>query len=178
MALNDIRLPSSVVADLYRSSLIDTETEPSASKAEKIFVEKEATFDNKRSRFKYLGENLKNILIIVGHTDSVYLPDDDFNFLTSMLTACKLSAADVAIFNLNNHPEISYKELITHFKSKNVFLFGIKPEAFGLPISFPHFQLQAFANCSFLFSPSLKELEVDKMLKSKLWVCLRRIFNI
>ena len=72
----------------------------------------------------------------------------------------------------------SYKELISFFKSKIVFLFDIEPIAFGLPVNFPHYQAQAFASTSFLFSPSLKKLQNDKLQKSKLWVCLRRLFNV
>jgi hypothetical protein len=125
-----------------------------------------------------LGENRKNILIVVNHNNVVYLPDDELNFLTGILGACKLSIGDVAIVNLNNHSGASYKELINYFKSKNIFLFGVEPATFGLPMSFPHFQLQSFGNNSFLFSPVLKDLENDKLLKSKLWVCLKRVFGI
>jgi hypothetical protein len=47
-----------------------------------------------------------------------------------------------------------------------------------LPLNFPHYQIQPFANCSFLYTPSLSEVETDKVQKSKLWVALRRLFNI
>jgi hypothetical protein len=86
--------------------------------------------------------------------------------------------ADVAVVNLNNQPKSSYKELVAFFKSRIVLLFAVEPASFGLPMSFPHFQIQPFAGNSFLFSPSLKELENDKVLKSKLWVCLKRLFNL
>ena len=174
MDLNSINLPASVIADLYHSSLIET------GKTDKKFYpdtisETKITPDQKEnSAWKYLGENKKNILIIVNYPDAVYLPDDDLIFLTGILGACKLGIGDVAIVNFNNHSEASYKELIGYFKSKYVFLFGVEPAAFDLPISFPHFQLQSFDNHSFLFSPALKELENDKLLKSKLWVCLKK----
>jgi len=45
-------------------------------------------------------------------------------------------------------------------------------------MNFPHFQQQKFTGITFLFSPSLNELENDKLLKSKLWICLKQIFNI
>ena len=86
--------------------------------------------------------------------------------------------ADVVIVNHKNHRETAYKELVTFFKSKIVLLFAVEPVSFGLPMIFPHFQIQPFAGNSFLFSPSLKELENDKILKSKLWVCLKRLFNL
>ena len=172
--LNHIKLPASVVADLYHSSLIDMD---------ETLVSKAVT-DNTETRpaalpgWKWLGENRKNILIIVSYPDAVHLPDNDLVFLTGIIGACKLSMADVAVVNLNNHPQASYKELVAFFKSKIVLLFAVEPAAFGLPMSFPHFQIQPFAGNSFLFSPSLKELENDKVLKSKLWVCLKRLFNL
>jgi hypothetical protein len=179
MDLNHINLPAFVIADLYHSSLIDNGKASIKLKPGEIFTEKTPTLvPTETIVWKYLGENRKKILIIINYDGVVYLPDDEFNFLTDILGACKLSIGDVAIVNLNNHPGASYKELTNHFKSKNVFLFGVEPATFGLPMNFPHFQLQLFANNSFLFSPVLKELENDKLLKSKLWVCLKRIFKI
>ncbi|MBL0130777.1 MAG: hypothetical protein IPP43_06385 [Chitinophagaceae bacterium] len=106
------------------------------------------------------------------------MPDHELTFLTGILGACKLSLADVAIVNLYNHPQSSYNELTSFFKSKIVFLFDMEPAAFGLPMHFPHYQIQAFAGNSFLYAPSLKELENDRVEKSKLWVCLKRLFNL
>ncbi len=172
MNINDIQLTPQLVVDLYRSSLIEGET-PAQAPAEKKIEEPVSA-----SGWKWLGENQKNILIIVRYTDAVHIPDTGLDLLTTMLAACKISLADVAILNLNNHPEASYKELIPFFKSKIVFLFDVEPPAFGLPMNFPHYQLQAFSNATFLYSPSLTELENDKLQKSKLWVCLKRLFNL
>jgi hypothetical protein len=172
--LNHIKLPASLVADLYHSSLIDTDETIVSQVVADTIEDKPADHPG----WKWLGENRKNILIIVNYTDAVHLPDNDLVFLTGIIGACKLSMADVAVVNLNNHPEASYKELVAFFKSKIVLLFAVEPASFGLPMSFPHFQIQPFAGNSFLFSPSLKELENDKVLKSKLWVCLKRLFNL
>jgi|SRR5882724_7462513 len=169
MDLNHIELPPALVADLYHSLLIETDVQyddsPGITFAEQPVL-------------KWLGENNKNILMVANYQQAVYLPDEDLNFLTGILGACKLGIADVAIVNLNNQDGISYKELLHQFKSKTVFLFGVEPTSVGLPLSFPHFQVQAFANSIFLFSPTLGELERDKVLKSKLWVSLKKIFNL
>jgi hypothetical protein len=174
MDINHIKLPASVVAELYHSSLIETGEIPAKFQPAPLMVEKAA----EATCWKWLGENQKNILVIVNYPEALHLPDNDFTFLTGILGACKLNMADVALVNLKNHPETSYKELVAFFKSKIVFLFAVEPVALGLPMSFPHFQIQPFAGNSFLFSPSLKELEHDKVLKSKLWVCLKRLFNL
>ena len=178
MGLNNIQLPASVIVDLYRSSLVDTstnDTNESFSKSETIVV---ISDNHTNNQWKHLGENKKNILIVVDYADAVYLPDEELSFLMNMLSACKLSLADVAIVNRNSYKEKEYKELLALFKSRVVFLFGIDPVSFGLPVSFPHFQIQPFAKATFLFAPSLEEHKKDELLKSKLWVCLRRIFAI
>ena len=174
MDLNHINLPASVVAELYHSSLIDPGKTPVSQAGADSTESKSAPLPG----WKWLGENQKNVLIIVNYPDAVHLPDHDLDFLTGILGACKLSMADVAIINHTNHPDASYKELVVFFKSKIVLLIAVEPASFGLPMSFPHFQIQPFAGNSFLFSPSLKELENDKILKSKLWVCLKRLFNL
>ncbi len=175
MELNNVELSGMMVADLYPSSLVDgTATKEKtgvATVAAKPIAEETITW-------KSLGNNQRNILIIVKNSDAVYLPDNELAFLTGILGACKLNLADVAILNLQNYPDASYKELTHFFKSKIALLFDIEPASFGLPMSFPHYQIQPFANNSFLYSPSLKNLENDKVEKSKLWVCLKRLFNI
>lgn len=174
MDLNHLELPSYLIADLYKKSLVEPVKKPGSVQKSEPDIE----INHINSVWKYLGNNHNNILIIVNTNEAVYLLDHELAFLTGILGACKLSIADVAIMNLKNHPNASYKELISFFKSKIVFLFDVEPVVFGLPVNFPHYQVQAFVNTSFLFSPSLKELENDKLKKSKLWVCLRRLFNV
>lgn len=181
MDLNNIELPASVVAELYQSSLIESNDMPVKKKPVTVSSSKDipiAPVIAGEVVWKSLGSNHKNILIIVKSSEAVHVTDNELTFLTGILTACKLTLADVAILNLNNHPEASYKELTQHFKSKVVLLFDTEPAAFGLPMNFPPYQIQAFANNSFLHTPSLKELENDKIEKSKLWVCLKRLFNL
>ena len=181
MDLNHLELPAFVVADLYQNSLIDSDEITGNTGSVTIPVPAKLTTIpaiETISSWKHLGNNLKNILIVVNNDAAVYLPDEELDFLTGILGACRLNLADVAIVNTNNHPEASYKELTHFFKSKIVFLFAIEPAAFGLPMNFPHYQLQAFAGNSFLYSPSLKELENNRVEKSKLWVCLKRLFNL
>ena len=168
MDLNGIDLPAIVITDLYKSSLIEIPKDKTK--------QKNLSVDN--NEWKSLGSNLKNILVIVDYKDAIHLKNEHLDFLISMLSACKLSLEDVSIVNINNYPKAHYKELTDYFKSKIIFLFDVDPVAFGLPVSFPQFQVQLFSASTFLFTPSLNELQKDKVLKSKLWVCLRRIFGI
>lgn len=181
MGLNNIDLPAIVVEQLYNSSLVGNNTDAEEKQTISAAIKTETASKTKESpaeEWKSLGNNNKKILIVLKSEEAVHLPDNQLTFLTGILSACNLSLADVAIVNTNNHPEVLYKELTTFFASKVVLLFDIEPAAFGLPMSFPFYQIQAFAGNSFLYSPSLNNLENDKVEKSKLWVCLKRLFNL
>ena len=182
MGLNDLNLSPGILAALYPSSLINMDKTDAIFQPQAIQpVAPEITTESESAKgldWKYLGNNQKNILIVVNYDNAVHLPDEELNFLTNMLTACKLGLGDVAIVNKYNYKESFYKDFLTEFKSKVVFLFGVEPFVFKLPVSFPYFQVQTVANCTFLYTPALEEQRKDALLKSKLWVSLRTIFNI
>ena len=180
MGLNDLHLSPAVLFRLYPASLVNTEktvVQPDAL-SEDVTKTKIETEKQTVPAWKFLGSNQQKILIVVDYNDAVHLPDEELSFLTSMLAACKLSLGDVAIINRKNYEGIFYKEILTHFQSKIVFLFGVEPAEFGLPVSFPYFQVQSVAKCTFLYTPALEERHTDTLLKSKLWVSLRSIFGI
>jgi len=160
MSLNTIHLHHQLLADLYPDVLIETYA--------RAVPEKES--------FRFLGSNQKQILVLVENDTAPFLPDNELAFLTSVLSACKLSLADVAIVNLHS---LQDKENITEkIESKNVLLFGIDPLLIGLPIVFPHFQLQQFNKRTYLCAPTLQQIENDKATKLKLWNSLKTLFCI
>ncbi len=179
MDLNHIKLPAAVINELYKTVLVEP-VQNTGAKETAAPSEKPVITSNKAitPEWKSLGSNEKNILIVVSNSDAVYLPDNDLNFLTGVLGACKLSLADVAVINRFHYPEAGYKELMSYFNSRVVLLLGVEPAAIRLPINFPEYQLQAFQHNTFLFTPSLEEIEKDKLEKSKLWVSLKRLFNV
>ncbi len=167
MDLNHIELPASTVTELYRSSLVI----PAEKKAD-IPVE-EGT-----STPKWLGNNKKNVVLLVHHAEAIHLPDADLELLTSILTACKLSLEDVAILNLEPLQAFDYKNAQQLFKPKQLILFGIEPSSIGLPLSFPHFQIQGYQQTSYLYSPPLALVGSDRTLKTSLWQSLKLLFKL
>jgi hypothetical protein len=176
MSLNDISLNPFVAASLYRSSLIENDTGEPVVKVPSDTTAPAVRGAEPEKKWKYLGDNKKNILLVVDHSGITHLPDDELEFVTAILSACKLNIGDVAIINRNNYPEYTYKDYARYFNSRVVLLFGIDPVSFGLPVDFPHFQVQGLNNTTFLYSPSMDERNHDKLFKSKLWVCLQKIF--
>jgi hypothetical protein len=72
--------------------------------------------------------------------------------------------------------------LIKQLQPKQVIMFGIEPTELKLPLSFPQFKLQEYALCTYLYVPSLDSLnnesEEGKLLKTKLWICLKSMFEV
>lgn len=133
------------------------------------------------SNYKYLGKNGKKITILVNSRGIPFLPDNQLTFLTKILEACRMNIGDVAIVNTATAPVIitALKQQLT---PAVVLLFGVEPAAIKLPINFPVFKVQPYDDCSYLSAPALTQLvqqsEESKLLKSKLWVCLKTLFNV
>jgi hypothetical protein len=131
--------------------------------------------------YKFLGNNRRQITIVVNAPGSAFLPDDQLSFLTKILEACRMNIGDVAIVNAATLP-VSVAELRQQLKPASILLFGLEPTAIKLPINFPVFRLQTYDDCTYLAAPSLHLLvqltEESKLLKSKLWVSLKTLFNV
>ena len=160
MSINNIRLKSTMLADLYKTSLIESATSMPEPKL-----------------LKYLGNNQKNVLVFVSHQDLPFLPDKELDFLTNVLSACKLSMADIGIINVHGVDQDEVKNIINS-QATNVLLFGIEPLSIGLPINFPFYQLQQFAGKTYLSAPGLEHLQEDKTAKQKLWTSLKNLFQL
>lgn len=161
MSLNNISLSPQLMADLYATSLIERPIP-----------------GNHHVSTKFLGENQKNILILVSNEKVAFLEDDELNFLSSVLNACKLNVADIAIVNILHTPTSNYRELITELNSNIALLFDVEAQAIDLPFNFPHFQLQQFDRCTYLSAPALQNIEKNKALKTQLWNSLKKLFSI
>lgn len=130
---------------------------------------------------KILGLNKKKITILVQSPGVAFLPDEQLAFLTKILEACKMNMGDVAIVNLASVP-VSITELKRRLQPAFLILFGIEPVEIKLPMNFPAFKIQDYDQTSYLYASSLTELvaptEDSKLLKSKLWVCLKGMFQV
>lgn len=163
MSLNKIHLTSKLLADLYPNALIESTITTSVPDFQPVI---------------YLGNHEKKILLLVTNNNFPFLPDNELSFLTNILSACKLSLADVAIMNIAKWKPDEVEKAIVQLGSKNIILFGIEPLSAGLPINFPPYQLQHFNKRTYLCTPVLQDLENDKSLKLKLWNCLKVLFSI
>ena len=166
MSLDNIQLTDTILQGLYSKCLYDLDSH------------KSVLSDIPASGISFLGNNKKKIAILLNSETAIYLPDDELNFLLGILTACKLSMADIALVNIAKNPDLVYSVLSQQLKVEKVFLFGLNPATIELPLQFPHYQVQQFNNQVYLSSVSLSEMHTNKEEKMKLWACLKKIFSI
>ena len=166
MSLNNIQFPVAMLQSLYSKSLYD------------FSPDKSALDTIQPGSISFLGSNQKNIALVVNAETSIYLPDDELNFLLGILTACKLSMADIALINVTKNSGLNYTTITESLKAEKIFLFGLDAESLELPLQFPHYQIQHYNSQVYLSAVSLTELQKDKEEKMKLWNCLKNIFSL
>jgi len=113
-------LPNSVLVSLYKDTLVlpelakkqpeiipnplDAQIKTLDAQATTTEVQTETDKDNSSindsRQIKYLGEHLKQVTIIVKDELAVYLNENDLTLLSSILSACKLTLADIALINV------------------------------------------------------------------------------
>lgn len=126
---------------------------------------------------KYLGENQQHILILVRDTSAVFLEEKAFQFLLSVLEACKLSMACVALVNLAGETARSPEAIADELGSTQVLLFGIDIGALDLPMVFPTYQVQPHGRRTYLGADALSQIAEERTLKGRLWACLKQMFQ-
>lgn len=197
MSLQEIQLSPLVITELYRDMLVNIDTvkpaakvaapspipsaEPVTKPAEIAPVTEPSPAKTETSRIKFLGGNRKRIAFIVDCKTDVFLPDSHLDWLGKMLEACRLNLGDVAIANIAKN-QFTIADIKQELFSNTVVLLGTEPAAIQLPLNFPHFNLQSHDGITFLATPPPDQLNKQtpeaKLLKSKLWVCLQKLFKL
>lgn len=173
MDLNDMVLPPSLLTDFYKHHLLEsTALLPLTPKPPVNTVPKKG--------LQYLGKNQKGICLLVDYSKDVYLPDEQLNFLTNILLACKLNLGDVAIIN-HYQQKLSFEALRQQLDCRYLLVFGIPAAAIGLQET-PLFTKENTDDCQIVYSPAAEQLNNNnpesKSLKSKLWGCLKQLFGV
>jgi hypothetical protein len=132
-------------------------------------------------QIKYLGEHLKQVTIIVKDELAVYLNENDLTLLSSILSACKLTLADVALINVAQQ-KLSLHEILNVLPSKLVMIFDVS--SITLKIKFPTtlYKSIQLGDTYLLFSNSLSLMQGGdqsaKLEKGKLWAILKSLFQL
>jgi hypothetical protein len=177
-----IVLPDFLIADLYKNHLI----EPERLKKNEVSLplstkKKDVSRNDSNKLLNYLGENKKNVIVLVAEPTVPFIKDDDLSFLTKILKACSLTLADIAIINTHNNL-ISFDKLTSELKAQYILLLNVEPASIKLPFNMPHFQVQQFSKCTIISAPSLSSMVIETpesiALKRQLWVSLQEAFGL
>jgi len=171
MSLQKLELPAYLIGELYKDMLVEVPVLSDAVAPDKIAEDK----------MKFLGGNNKNIAFIVNYPDEVFISQSHLDWLGKMLKACQLNLGDIAIINLANNPT-TIAEIKKELHSTTIILLGTEPLMIQLPMNFPHFNPQSYNGMVFLCSPPAAELNHEtqeaKLLKTKLWAGLQKLFKL
>ena len=146
MSLENIKLPDFLIVDLYKNSLVELENVQGVKKTVDIKSEPkipsvaQPAVATERKSIKFLGENKKNITVVVKEIKSAFINDTDLTFLTNILKACNLNLGDIAIVNTAEQ-KASYNELKDELGSTVILLFYIDPVEVNLRFTIPYFQV-------------------------------------
>lgn len=181
MSSDKIQLPDFLIADLYKSSLVDIGRAGSQiASAETVLKAQEAAASSQK-QIEYLGKNKKAVAVLVNQPQVPFLPEPELLFLTNILKACSLTIEDIAIVNTAQTPA-TFQDLKEQLAPSHLLVYGLETAAIKLPFSIPHFQVQKFDNTAIVMAPTLAEINQQTPqstdLKRQLWNALKRMFDI
>jgi hypothetical protein len=117
----------------------------------------------------------KKYLILL--RENIMPGDPLYQFLTGILSACKIPVANVNMINAFRQ-DADYQALEAEYGAVFVIMFGVEARDLKLPVFFPHFQVQGHNSITYISSPDLAVIENDKAAKHKLWQSLKKAFSI
>ncbi|ULQ54548.1 hypothetical protein [Flavihumibacter fluvii] len=177
MDLNDIPLSDHLITALYAHTLVLTEP----GDAKKGPIQPVATDEKKPAgNIQFLGKNNQNFVILVNYPDQLHLPDESFNFLGTVLKACQLNAADIAIVNLA-HQDLSLQLILDQLSPKVILAFGTGHTLPGLPVAIQLVPAKT-ARFQYMQAPGLETLlqggDAVKPQKKQLWEGLKQMLQL
>jgi len=169
---------------------VDTEATTIAAPSASMLVQIEADKENNNvtnepikalGQIKYLGEHLKQVTIIVKDELAVYLNENDLTLLSSILSACKLTLADVALINVAQQ-KLSLHEILNVLPSKLVMIFDVSSATLKIKLPTTLYKSIQLGDTYLLFSNSLSLMQGGdqsaKLEKGKLWAILKSLFQL
>jgi hypothetical protein len=190
-------LPAAALVSLFKDTLVLPEMEikspENVEKALNTAIGKEAiettqvneVVNEQKSTppapLKFLGDHLKKIMVIVNDPNAVHLNETDLGLLSSILIACKLTLADIALINTAQQP-LSLHEMLNTLPSQLVLAFDLSAAQLKIKLPATLYKPIVLGETHILFSSSLQSMQgadqTAKLEKSKLWNALKLLFKL
>jgi hypothetical protein len=193
---DNISLQPLLMADLYSESLVIVENlqSPTAPTSKKNVVSPPAQQPGlvtphpvavaappkaEPENIRFLGSFGKQVAVVVRQPQAVHMAEDELEFLNKILTAVKLSMADVAIINIEKQA-LTFPFQINGQAPQVLIVFGVEAAALQLPLVLPPFQVSKWHGCRWLFVPPVAHFLGTNPnltpLKTQLWQALQQLF--
>lgn len=166
MTLENIQLTEAQLQEFYSSHLVITKAERS-NMQEKEIVQPSLT--------GITGKNNKQFVWIVNEPSYPFLSDDDFQFLSDILTACKMNMNDIALVNYA-HNKSSLQSLAATLHAKQVVISATAQQ--WMEEEADNYLLQDRNGYQLFITEDLSVLRNDKVKKSKLWLALKQMLSL
>lgn len=198
MQLNEIRLSDELLQALYTSSLVIPDntrvkqpvTQPLAEQhalpqepaqaPRQAPVAEQPEVRQTAGPIQFLGKNNRKFVVLVHYPDQLHLPDDAFEFLSNVLKACQLNAADVAIVNQASQ-SARLPDIQAQLSPTFLICFGNNAKPGDLP-AINQLVPGNLGNMKYMLAPELDVLkqnsEAIKPLKKQLWEGLKQMLQI
>lgn len=124
--------------------------------------------------FKFLGNNKRNILILVNDPENEVSDEKGRELLRKIVKSVNLTANDFALLNYANYANVDFTQLQAHFSSAVVFAFGVSSRQLGLA-GHPENTVIMAGAVKLIFSAELRKLEEDQNGKKVLWGSLKQL---
>jgi len=191
-------LPASVLVALYKDTLvlpeISAKTEENEEKIAHTLVGEAALATapinekvnaqkvvDAATPLKYLGDHLKKVIVIVNDPAAVYLNEADLGLLSSILNACKLTLADIALINIATQT-IGLHDILETLPSRLVISFDVAATQLKIKLPATLYKPIVLGETHILFSNSLSIMQGGdlnaKTEKGKLWNVLKQLFQL
>jgi hypothetical protein len=186
MSLDNIKISPFLLKELYENNLVMEGDFKTPMPTDKIAKDKNLPAKDKNAPIqkttteiiKYLGQNEKNILLLVNRETHAFLDDISLDFLMTILNACGISMQDVALVNVHGNADAVAEKLNEQFTPSYIIFFDTAPHLLNFPIQIPTYKIQKYNNQQYLCASSLSVLANNKEEKKQLWGCLKGMFGI
>lgn len=185
MSLHKTDIPPAVLADWYGNHLVitkDFHVSVSHPAEAGMPTQKEVTQTTPaptdqlpQMQVAYLGRYAKKIVWMVHDPVNKYTGDAEFNLLTSILNACKMSMEDIALVNVASG-DISFAQIQQQLLPHTLVALGVDTSFFPVPA--PPFSLLTIEGTTVITGEGLATLLGNREYKAKLWQLLKNHFRL
>jgi hypothetical protein len=170
--LNSLQFSQNQLAELFKDSLVISDKTEKKAKSTVYNSQKDIL---EAPEIPYKGKNKKGMLWVIQEPGHVYLSDDDFMFLSQILTACNMNMNDIALTNLAQH-NFSIQQIVTSLNPNVVLLCGVNTGQLGFQLE--DYKIISQQNHQYFLADTLSEIRNDKVKKSKLWLALKTLYSL